>query len=163
MAKTEAEIILLWQDMERRISLYRKWRRMHTRAILEELRDILEAIPAVVTDELFDDLKRGVFALDVLGDYHPGDPEAEANDLQENQPLNADDYIRADPNLGSRPGFAGDFQGDLPTAADTVWWWTEQACVGDAMVIDEQEDGSAILDEMMTGVEPWPTLDLPEA
>jgi hypothetical protein len=37
----------------------------------------MELIPVKVGNELFDDMKRGVFALDIYCDYHPGDPVAE--------------------------------------------------------------------------------------
>ncbi|KAE8382177.1 hypothetical protein BDV26DRAFT_253993 [Aspergillus bertholletiae] len=40
----------------------------------------MESIPVKVSDELFDDMKRGVFALDVFCDYHPGDPVAEEHE-----------------------------------------------------------------------------------
>ncbi|KNG82627.1 hypothetical protein ANOM_009087 [Aspergillus nomiae NRRL 13137] len=49
-------------------------------SILNKMRVHIEGIPVKVSDELFDDMKRGVFALDVFCDYHPGDPVAEEHE-----------------------------------------------------------------------------------
>ncbi|KAL2818124.1 hypothetical protein BJX63DRAFT_429443 [Aspergillus granulosus] len=76
-ASTEKEILGILERMEEEVNLRRRRRRRKARHILAKMRCNMELIPVKVSDELFDDIKRGVFALDVYGDYHPGDPEAE--------------------------------------------------------------------------------------
>lgn len=87
-ATSEKEILRLLERMEDEVSVRRKRRRKKAQIIMNKLRASIEAVPIKVTDELFDDLKRGVFALDVFCDYHPGDPEAEEHERQALQPMN---------------------------------------------------------------------------
>ncbi|PYI18861.1 hypothetical protein BO99DRAFT_460454 [Aspergillus violaceofuscus CBS 115571] len=70
---TEHEILGLLERMEDEVGVRRRRRRKKAQAILGGMRARLEAIPVKVSDELLDDLKRGVFALDVYCDYYPGD------------------------------------------------------------------------------------------
>ncbi|KAL4989801.1 hypothetical protein BDW68DRAFT_175558 [Aspergillus falconensis] len=76
-ASSEKEIIHVLQRMEEEVDVRRRRRRRKARHILEKMRAEIEAIPVRVSDDLFDDMKRGVFALDVYCDYHPGDERAE--------------------------------------------------------------------------------------
>ncbi|RAK76399.1 uncharacterized protein BO72DRAFT_363052, partial [Aspergillus fijiensis CBS 313.89] len=69
---TEREILGLLERMEDEVGVRRRRRRKKAQAILAQMRARLEAIPVKVSDELLDDLKRGVFALDVYCDYYPG-------------------------------------------------------------------------------------------
>ncbi|EAW15222.1 uncharacterized protein ACLA_058840 [Aspergillus clavatus NRRL 1] len=82
VASSEKEILHLLERMEEEVSARRRRRRKKAQSIMEKMRANIEAIPVRVSDELFDDLKRGVFALDVFCDYHPGDPEAEAIEMR---------------------------------------------------------------------------------
>ncbi|RDW81666.1 uncharacterized protein DSM5745_05223 [Aspergillus mulundensis] len=76
-ASSEKEIIHVLQRMEDEVNARRRRRRRKAKRILEKMRVNIEAIPVKVSDELCDDMKRGVFALDVYCDYHPGDESAE--------------------------------------------------------------------------------------
>ncbi|PGH26801.1 hypothetical protein AJ80_01567 [Polytolypa hystricis UAMH7299] len=118
-ASSDAEIFALWEEMERWVITYRRFRQLHVKVLLENLRCNLERIPVDVPDGLWDDLKRGVFALDSEGNYHPGDPQAEKRDEEQGRkPQGADVYIRFDPNLVTRPGFNDEFRGALQAAVD---------------------------------------------
>lgn len=79
-AKSSVDILKYLEYMENEVGVRRRNRRDKACSILNRMRAGIETIPVKVTDELFDDMKRGVFALDVFCDYHPGDPEAEARD-----------------------------------------------------------------------------------
>jgi hypothetical protein len=79
-APSEKEILLVLEQMEDEVGVRRRRRRKKAQAILNKMRAHVEAIPVKVSDELFDDMKRGVFALDVFCDYHPGDPVAEEHE-----------------------------------------------------------------------------------
>ncbi|KAE8352000.1 hypothetical protein BDV28DRAFT_158262 [Aspergillus coremiiformis] len=79
-APTEKAILLVLEQMETEVGVRRRRRRKKALAILNKMRLHVEAIPVKVSDELFDDMKRGVFALDVFCDYHPGDPVAEEHE-----------------------------------------------------------------------------------
>lgn len=79
-AGSEQEILLYLEHMEDEVGVRRRHRRKKARMILNRMRASMECIPVKVTDELFDEMKRGVFALDVFCDYHPGDPQAELRD-----------------------------------------------------------------------------------
>lgn len=79
-AASEWDTLKALEDFEKEVGVIRRRRRKRARSILERLRNSLEALPAGVSDELFDDMKRAVFALDYLYDYHPGDAEREAYD-----------------------------------------------------------------------------------
>lgn len=73
----------IWESMrilEITVVMWRHRRRKRAQEILNAMRSSLESIPIIVTDELFIDMKRGVFALDAVCDYHPGDPQAEARE-----------------------------------------------------------------------------------
>ncbi|RAL03566.1 uncharacterized protein BO80DRAFT_491799 [Aspergillus ibericus CBS 121593] len=85
-ATTERDILHYLERMEDEVSARRRRRRKKAQAILNKLRATIESIPVKVTDELFDDLKRGVFALDVFCDYHPGDPVAEEHEREALRP-----------------------------------------------------------------------------
>ncbi|KAL4957375.1 hypothetical protein BDW69DRAFT_180693 [Aspergillus filifer] len=76
-ASTEKEILRILERMESEVLTRGKRRRRKAQHILQKMRANIEAIPVKVNDELFDDMKRGVFALDVFCDYHPGDERAE--------------------------------------------------------------------------------------
>ncbi|KKK17289.1 hypothetical protein P175DRAFT_0430048 [Aspergillus ochraceoroseus IBT 24754] len=76
-ASSEKEILHILERMEEEVGLRRRRRRRKAQHILDKMRANIEAIPVKVNDELFDDMKRGVFALDVFCDYHPGDLTAE--------------------------------------------------------------------------------------
>lgn len=76
-ATSEKEVVWILELLEDDVGVWRRRRRKKAQAILNRMRESIEAIPIVVSDELFDDMKRGVFALDVFCDYHPGDPDAE--------------------------------------------------------------------------------------
>ncbi|KAE8148412.1 hypothetical protein BDV25DRAFT_131231 [Aspergillus avenaceus] len=79
-AQTDKDILLILEQMEDEVGVRRRRRRKKAQAILNKVRAHIEAIPVKVSDELFDDMKRGVFALDVFCDYHPGDPVAEEHE-----------------------------------------------------------------------------------
>ncbi|RHZ57808.1 uncharacterized protein CDV56_107733 [Aspergillus thermomutatus] len=81
VASSEKEILYLLERMEEEVSVRQRRRRQKAQSITEKMRAKIEAIPVRVTNTLFEDLKRGVFALDVFCDYHPGDPVAEANEM----------------------------------------------------------------------------------
>lgn len=116
-ATSEKEVLRLLEQMEKDVALHRKRRRKSAQALMGKLRASIEEIPVDVSDELFDDLKRGIFALDPFCDYHPGDPEAEERDRQpRNEPLNAEDFIETDPELAYRPGFGREFYGAIERA-----------------------------------------------
>ncbi|KAL4925484.1 uncharacterized protein BDV17DRAFT_283896 [Aspergillus undulatus] len=76
-ASSEKEILQILERMEDEVTLRGKRRRRKAQHILQKMRANIEAIPVKVNDELFDDMKRGVFGLDVFCDYHPGDERAE--------------------------------------------------------------------------------------
>ncbi|KAH8429881.1 uncharacterized protein LDX57_007553 [Aspergillus melleus] len=79
-ATSEREIFYLLERMEDDVEVRRLRRRRKAQVILSKMRAELEMIPMKVGDDLFDDMKRGVFALDVVCDYHPGDTVAEAHE-----------------------------------------------------------------------------------
>ncbi|PWY89270.1 hypothetical protein BO70DRAFT_359552 [Aspergillus heteromorphus CBS 117.55] len=79
-ATSEQEILRLLERMEEEVGTRRRRRRKKAQSIVQKMRANIESIPVKVTDELFDDLKRGVFALDVYCDYHPGDSVAEEHE-----------------------------------------------------------------------------------
>lgn len=109
-AQSEREILKLLEQMEMDVAALRRRRRKRAQGLLKKLRTSIEDIPVDVSDELFDDLKRGIFALDVFCDYHPGDPEAEERDRQpKDEPLDVDGFVEADPHLAYRPGFGDEF------------------------------------------------------
>jgi hypothetical protein len=81
VASSEKEVLHLLERMEEEVSVRQRRRRQKAQSITEKMRAKIEAIPVHVSNTLFDDLKRGVFALDVFCDYHPGDPVAEANEM----------------------------------------------------------------------------------
>ncbi|KAJ0414426.1 hypothetical protein BJY00DRAFT_321066 [Aspergillus carlsbadensis] len=76
-ASTEQEILGILERMESDVSIKRMRRRRKAQHILDKMCYSMELIPVKVGNELLDDMKRGVFALDVYCDYHPGDPVAE--------------------------------------------------------------------------------------
>jgi hypothetical protein len=76
-ASTEKEILGILERMESEVSKKGRRRRRKAQHLLDKMRHSMELIPVKVGNELFDDMKRGVFALDVYCDYHPGDPAAE--------------------------------------------------------------------------------------
>ncbi|KAL2798081.1 hypothetical protein BJX66DRAFT_334421 [Aspergillus keveii] len=76
-ASTEKEILGILERMENEVTNKRRRRRRKAQHLLDKMRYSMELIPVKVGNELFDDMKRGVFALDVYCDYHPGDPVAE--------------------------------------------------------------------------------------
>ncbi|GAD94227.1 isoamyl alcohol oxidase [Paecilomyces variotii No. 5] len=109
---SEKEVLKLLERMETDVAAHRRRRRRSAQGLLDKLRDSIEQIPVDVTDELFVDLKRGVFALDPFCDYHPGDPEAEERDRQpRDEPLDADGFFEGDPEFVYRPGFGLGFIG----------------------------------------------------
>lgn len=116
-ATTETEIFSILEEMERVTIDRREMRRERVMGLLDSMRSNMEGIPVEVSDELFDDMKRGVFALDVRGDYHPGDPDAEERDRQIDQPLEASEYLRTDPELQWRAGFREEFRDAIARAA----------------------------------------------
>ncbi|PLB50726.1 hypothetical protein P170DRAFT_445986 [Aspergillus steynii IBT 23096] len=79
-ATSEREILHLLERMEVDVGSRRLRRRRKAQAILNKMRTELEMIPVKVGDDLFDDMKRSVFGLDVVCDYHPGDSVAEAHE-----------------------------------------------------------------------------------
>ncbi|KAJ9249999.1 hypothetical protein DTO195F2_8314 [Paecilomyces variotii] len=113
-AGSEKEVLRLLERMETDVALHRRRRRRSAQALLDKLRDSIEQIPVDVSDELFDDLKRGIFALDPFCDYHPGDPDAEKRDRQpRDEPLDAEGFVQGDPELAYRPGFGREFIGAI--------------------------------------------------
>ncbi|KAL4890608.1 hypothetical protein BDV59DRAFT_204317 [Aspergillus ambiguus] len=76
-AASEKDVLRILEAMEHDVGVWRRRRRKKAQAIVNRMRASIEAIPIVVSDALFDDLKRGVFALDVFCDYHPGDADVE--------------------------------------------------------------------------------------
>lgn len=73
----------IWESMrilETTVVRWRHRRRKRAQKILNKMRLSIEAIPVTISDDLFIDMKRGVFALDAVCDYHPGDPQAEARE-----------------------------------------------------------------------------------
>ncbi|PYH41212.1 uncharacterized protein BP01DRAFT_279068, partial [Aspergillus saccharolyticus JOP 1030-1] len=72
-ATSEVEILRLLERMEDEVGVRRRRRRKKAQSTIRRMRANLEAIPVQVSDDLLDDLKRGVFALDVYCDYYPGD------------------------------------------------------------------------------------------
>ena len=80
VASSEKEVLKILERMEDEVGVRRRRRRRRAQAILSKMRSSIETIPVKVSDDLFDDMKRGIFALDVFCDYHPGDPVAEAHE-----------------------------------------------------------------------------------
>ncbi|PLB37171.1 uncharacterized protein BDW47DRAFT_132169 [Aspergillus candidus] len=80
VASSDKEILHILERMEDEVGVRRRRRRRRAQAILNKMRSSIETIPVKVSDDLFDDMKRGIFALDVFCDYHPGDPVAEAHE-----------------------------------------------------------------------------------
>ena len=117
-ATTDTEVLSILEEMERVTISRREVRRERVMQLLDCLRNRIEDIPVEVSDELFDDLKRGVFAVDIRGDYHPGDPDAEERDRQVGQRLEATEYLRVDPDLQWRPGFREEFREAIERAVD---------------------------------------------
>ncbi|WEW58404.1 hypothetical protein PRK78_003872 [Emydomyces testavorans] len=115
--RTAHEAKTIWHQMEQQIIRYREMRRSCAQLIFDRLRCNLEGIPVDVPNELFDDLKRGIFSLDRFGDYHPGDPKAEEWDRRANRETHAEAYIRQQPDLPTRPGFNSEFQTALQAAS----------------------------------------------
>ncbi|KAF9894392.1 hypothetical protein FE257_007895 [Aspergillus nanangensis] len=79
-ATSEREVLRILERMEDDVGARRRRRRKKAHSILNKMRAGIETIPVKVNDELFDDMKRGIFALDVFCDYHPGDPVAEQHE-----------------------------------------------------------------------------------
>lgn len=119
-ATTESQLVYYWEYMEWRILAWRRLRQLRVLKALEELRLNLEKIPIDVPDGLFEDLKRGIFALTSWGEYHPGDREAEEHDEKCLGQIDAEGYLRSDPEMVDRPGFTNEFQGALERAAVEV-------------------------------------------
>lgn len=115
--RTVQEAKSIWRQMEIRILRLRDIRRHRAQALFEKLRLNLEAIPVDVDDWLFDDLKRGVFALDAVGDYHPGDLGAEEWEKEVDGKMQAIEYAAYQPDLPIRPGFSNHFQMALHRAS----------------------------------------------
>lgn len=116
-AQSETEILKLLEQMEMDVAAHRRRRRKRAQGILKKLKASIEDIPVDVSDELFDDLKRGIFALDTFCDYHPGDPEAEERDRQPaDEPLEVEGFVEADPQLAYRPGFGAEFYNAIERA-----------------------------------------------
>ncbi|KAI1972354.1 hypothetical protein LOZ53_004205 [Ophidiomyces ophidiicola] len=108
--RTSQEATSIWRQMEHQITRYRKLRQRSAQIVFDKLRCRLERIPVDISDDLFDDLKRGIFALDPSGNYHPGDPIAEAWDRRVDCMAHAEAYVRQQPDLPSRPGFNDGFR-----------------------------------------------------
>ena len=119
-ARSEKEIAALLRQLELQIKRCVKLRQINAQIIFETMRFNLEKIPVDVADAMFDDLKRGVFALDGAGDYHPGDAMAEEKDKHIGKPLSGLNYISQQPDLVLRPGFTGEFQEALVDATMTT-------------------------------------------
>ncbi|EEP76724.1 predicted protein [Uncinocarpus reesii 1704] len=117
LLRTVHEARAVWHQMEQQIVRWRNIRRSRAQKIFHDLRLDLENIPVDVPEMLFDDLKRGIFALDPFGDYHPGDAEAEEKDKQADGKACAEDYVNQQPDLPSRPGFSNEFHMALQAAS----------------------------------------------
>lgn len=79
-AESGNHIIQAAVALEGLVRLWCRRRRKRARYILDLMRESLERIPLVVSDDFFTDLKRAVFGLTESGEYHPGDSEAEARE-----------------------------------------------------------------------------------
>lgn len=111
---SEQEILMLLEHLEDEVGVCRRRRRKRAANILDKMRASIETIPVNVSDDLFDELKRGVFALDVFCDYHPGDPARELMDRTGSTWLvNQPDAFTFDPELYWR-WLAGTGGGNLP-------------------------------------------------
>lgn len=118
-ASTEKEIESLLRHLEVQITRTVRLRQIRAQTLMETLRLKLEEIPVDVADELYDDMKRAIFGLDPVGNYHPGDSFAEQRDLRLDKPLDGGVYINRQPDLADRPGFTNEFQDALRRAAAT--------------------------------------------
>lgn len=119
-AQSEGEIAVLLRQMELQIKQCVEIRQINAQIIFETMRLNFERIPVDVGDEMYDDLKRGIFALDSDGNYHPGDPVAEEKDKHVGRPLWGGGYISNQPDLLFRPGFTGEFQEALADASNAT-------------------------------------------
>ncbi|PGH12716.1 hypothetical protein AJ79_04076 [Helicocarpus griseus UAMH5409] len=115
-ATTEEQIVRCWQFMENETLVLCKLREQYVTELLENLRVCIEKIPVDISDDMYDDLKRAVFAVDPWGNYHLGDKEKEERDLNTHIRPDPRMYIQADPDLITRPGFSGQFQNQLEQA-----------------------------------------------
>lgn len=98
-ASSEREILRILELMEAEVGYHRKRRRKKAQGILDKMRANIEAIPVTVGDELVDDMKRGIFALDMYCDYHPGDQAAEERDR-----LGPEQFLRQQhPDMANAP------------------------------------------------------------
>ncbi|KMU89972.1 hypothetical protein CIHG_07655 [Coccidioides immitis H538.4] len=122
--RTIHEARTIWRQLEQQIIWFRKIRRSRAQILFDKLRRGLENIPVDVPDHLFDDVKRGIFALDPFGDYHPGDSMAEEWDKHAVGKEYAEVYLRQQQDLPSRPGFNGEFQGALHAASTGLDWFS---------------------------------------
>lgn len=94
------QVLSFLELLEEEVGVRRRQRRKDAATILERLRRGIEKIPIRVTDALFVDLKRGVFALDMRCDYHPGDPVAETRDrMAPAQFINGYEAVAVSPSL----------------------------------------------------------------
>lgn len=76
-AASEKEILNILERMEAQVGYLRNRRREKAQEIVDKMRAAIQAIPVIVSDELLDDMKRGIFALDVYCNYYPVDSETE--------------------------------------------------------------------------------------
>ena len=81
-AECEETILQGLDRLEAIVENYGRRRRKKANEILGGLRNSIEVINVAITEEFFVDMKRGVFALDEACDYHPGDPQAEAQERE---------------------------------------------------------------------------------
>lgn len=155
-AGSEREILKYLEHMEYEVGIRRRSRRKKAAMILNKMRASIETIPVKVTDDLFDDMKRGVFGLDVFCDYHPGDPQAEERDRSgQAQLLEAAEAARSldfyqwelgpegevtyqPPGLGS-----GNLEAPMPEAIDTVYGsWVSETGPASCTMVPNAECGN---------------------
>ncbi|KAK2741917.1 hypothetical protein FQN57_005476 [Myotisia sp. PD_48] len=117
-ARSDHDIEDLLEEMEMRIRRLVSLRQIRAITLLERLRVDLERIPLDICDEKFEDLMRGIFALDAEGNYHPGDKIAELNDRRQVvERIEGQEFISSQPDLILRPGFTPEFSRALYSAA----------------------------------------------
>lgn len=148
-ARSEDEIGCLLRQMELQINRCVELRQIKAQIIFEATRVNLEKIPVDVGDAMFDDLKRGIFALDSVGNYHPGDPAAEEKDKHVGRPIAGENYIFQQPDLLFRPGFTGEFQDALEDAANTADEGYESVDPEDVMEVEDTSDESETMEDFI--------------
>lgn len=109
-SESKKQIKMHWKKFEQRVRAVTGYRAKAVDERLEELRETVEAIPITVGSDLFQSLKRSIFAVDVTADYEFDDSADRVGASSGSGSARAVEYVRLDPDLVTRPGFSDDFQ-----------------------------------------------------